>query len=154
VFEVLLFAFGAGMSLVMPPMTTRIVSTLPQSQAGTSSAVNNNFRQVGGSLGIAVLGSILAGHYRTAIEPKLAFLPAGIRSQAASSITATQQIATHLPSAHLSDALGRNLLVQATDAFISAQQTAWTIGSIVALAAAILILGLYRDRKADEAHAE
>jgi hypothetical protein len=123
---------------------------LPQSQAGTSSAVNNTFRQVGGSLGIAVLGSILAGHYRTAIEPKLAFLPAGIRSQAASSITATQQVAAHLSSTHVPAELGHNLLVQATDAFIGAQQTAWTIGSIVALAAAILILVLYRDRKADD----
>jgi hypothetical protein len=47
-----------------------------------------------------------------------------------------------------------NLFAQATDAFISAQQTAWTIGSIVALAAAILILGLYRDRKADSTQAE
>ncbi|MFT9277110.1 MAG: MFS transporter [Bifidobacterium sp.] len=154
VFEVLLFAFGAGMSLVMPPMTTRIVSTLPQSQAGTSSVVNNTFRQVGGSLGIAVLGSILAGHYRTAIEPRLTFLPAGIRSQVASSITATQQVAAHLSSTHVPAELDHNLFAQATDAFISAQQTAWTIGSIVALAAAILILGLYRDRKADSTQAE
>jgi hypothetical protein len=59
------FVMGAGMANVMPPATESVMSTLPREKAGVGSAVSNTIRQVGGSLGIAVLGSVLASSYRT-----------------------------------------------------------------------------------------
>jgi EmrB/QacA subfamily drug resistance transporter len=137
-FEAGIFALGMGMAFVLPPMTTRIVSTLPQDQAGTSSAVNNTFRQVGGSFGVAVLGTILAGRYRSAVAPVLAPLPEGLRSRAETSITATRQILTHLGVQR------PGMFKGAVDAFIQAQRLTWSIAAIITLAGAILIVTTYR----------
>ena len=52
----------------------RLVSA--EEEAGASSAINNTFRQVGASLGVAVLGSLLASLYHSRIDPALRLLPA------------------------------------------------------------------------------
>jgi MFS family permease len=51
---------GLGMALTMTPSTAAAVRAVPVDQAGVGSAVLNAFRQVGGSLGIAILGAIIA----------------------------------------------------------------------------------------------
>ena len=51
---------GVGMALTMTPMTSAAMGSVPVDKAGVGSAVLNSFRQVGGSLGIAVMGAILA----------------------------------------------------------------------------------------------
>jgi MFS family permease len=53
---------GLGMALAAPPATAAIVDALPADKQGVASAVNDTAREVGGALGIAVLGSALAGH--------------------------------------------------------------------------------------------
>jgi EmrB/QacA subfamily drug resistance transporter len=63
---------GAGMALAAPPATTAIVSSLPDAKQGVASAVNDTAREVGGALGIAVLGSVLAtkvGHFGPGFNP-------------------------------------------------------------------------------------
>ncbi len=57
---VLTFVQGAGMANVIPPATESIMSSLPREKAGVGSAVSNTVRQVGGALGVAVLGSVLS----------------------------------------------------------------------------------------------
>jgi EmrB/QacA subfamily drug resistance transporter len=51
---------GVGMGLTMTPMTAAAMSSVPIDKAGVGSAVLNSMRQVGGSLGIAVMGAIVA----------------------------------------------------------------------------------------------
>jgi EmrB/QacA subfamily drug resistance transporter len=51
---------GAGMALTMSPMTAAAMSAVPVDKAGVGSGVLNSFRQLGGSLGIALMGAILA----------------------------------------------------------------------------------------------
>ncbi len=51
---------GVGMGLTMTPTTAAAMSSVPVDQAGVGSAVLNSSRQVGGSLGIAVMGAIVA----------------------------------------------------------------------------------------------
>jgi EmrB/QacA subfamily drug resistance transporter len=53
---------GLGMALATAPATTAIVESLPDEKQGVASAVNDAAREVGGALGIAVLGSVLANH--------------------------------------------------------------------------------------------
>ena len=53
---------GLGMALAAPPATAAIVASLPADKQGVASAVNDTAREVGGALGIAVLGSVLADH--------------------------------------------------------------------------------------------
>jgi len=56
---------AAGMGLVMAPATESVMSSLPLAKAGVGSAVNDTTRQVGGALGVAVIGSVLASIYAT-----------------------------------------------------------------------------------------
>jgi MFS family permease len=57
-----LLVLGVGMALAAPPATASIVDALPDEKQGVASAVNDTAREVGGALGIAVLGSVLANH--------------------------------------------------------------------------------------------
>ncbi len=61
---------GIGMAITMSPMTSAAMGAVPVDKAGVGSGVLNSFRQVGGSLGIAVMGAIVASyvhHPRTSI---------------------------------------------------------------------------------------
>jgi EmrB/QacA subfamily drug resistance transporter len=80
---------GVGMALTMSPMTSAAMASVPIDKAGVGSGVLNSFRQVGGSLGIAVMGAIVAGY----IDPS------------ASRIAATQQYVDGLKAALIASAL-------------------------------------------------
>ena len=51
---------GVGMGMAMGPMTTAVLTTVPEDEAGVASGVVTSARQVGGTLGIAVMGAIVA----------------------------------------------------------------------------------------------
>jgi EmrB/QacA subfamily drug resistance transporter len=53
---------GLGMSLTMTPATAAAIGSVPVAKAGVGSGVLNTFRQVGGALGIAIMGAIVAAH--------------------------------------------------------------------------------------------
>src|SRR5690242_11873755 len=53
---------GVGMAMTMSPMTAAAMGSVPVDKAGVGSGVLNSFRQLGGSLGIAVMGAILASY--------------------------------------------------------------------------------------------
>ena len=93
ILEVVFFLMGTGMAHVMTPASVVIMQALPREKAGSASALSNTFRQVGGALGIAVLGSVLSTAYRNGIEDKLGLLPAGLRHTAGESIEATLGVA-------------------------------------------------------------
>jgi len=70
-----LLIMGAGNGLAMTPSTEAITASLPVEKQGVASALNDTSREVGGAVGVALLGSILSSGYRDAIEPGLAGLP-------------------------------------------------------------------------------
>src|SRR5581483_2954865 len=87
----LLIAMGVlavGMGLVMAPATESVMGSLPPSKAGVGSAMNDTTRQMGGALGVAIIGSVFASSYRPGVASKLAALhaPAEIITQARDSI--------------------------------------------------------------------
>ncbi len=53
---------GAGMAMGMTPTTAAAMSSVPVDKAGVGSAVLNSMRQVGGSLGVAIMGAILGSY--------------------------------------------------------------------------------------------
>ena len=76
-----LFAAGLvvqalGMGLTTAPSTGAIMRSLPLHKAGVGSAVNDTTRELGGALGVAVLGSLVASHFRSSIHDALGGLPA------------------------------------------------------------------------------
>jgi MFS family permease len=67
-FAAALTVFGAGMGLAAPPATEAIVEALPRAQQGVASATNDVARELGGALGIALLGSALTSGYRSSVD--------------------------------------------------------------------------------------
>ncbi|MFG3342723.1 MFS transporter [Glycomyces sp. NPDC048151] len=59
---------GIGMSNLMPPAMNTLMQNVPKEQAGVGSALANTLRQVGGALGVAVLGTVMAQAYRSEIS--------------------------------------------------------------------------------------
>ncbi|MFJ8334771.1 MFS transporter [Streptomyces sp. NPDC094437] len=148
-FEGWLFVFGAGTAWVHPPSTGAIVSAMPAEESGAASAVNNTFRQVGGSLGAALLGSVLNGVYRARIGPAVGGLDAALRQRADGSVAATLQIAQDL-AARGRTAQAHTIARAATDGFLHAMRTTWITASTVVLitAAAVFLLIPTRDGEA------
>jgi len=147
-FEVVLFVFGAGMAHVLPPTTARIVATLPEGQAGTSSAVNNTFRQVGGAIGIAVLGSVLASTYRSRVAPEVGALPPSVRAPAESSVTATLQ------ALHAAGHSAQRLVLPVQDAFMRAMHITWLVATGAMLVAAFSMFFMSRPAATSSSHAK
>jgi len=81
-----LLIIGLGMGMTMTPATESITATLPADKQGVASALNDTSREVGGALGIALFGSIVAAGYGTAIEPALADFPPELAEQASEGI--------------------------------------------------------------------
>ncbi|MEV6419152.1 MFS transporter [Streptomyces sp. NPDC051662] len=131
------FVQGAGMAHIMPPVTVAVMQALPREKAGSGSAINNTFRQVGGALGIAVLGSVLSATYRGGIEGHLGAVPAGARDAAGESIEATIGVAEKMGPA------GRPLISSAYDAFLDAMHvTALGSAAVALIGAAVVALFL------------
>ena len=124
-----LLPFGAGMALAGAPATTAIVASLPRSKQGVASAVNDVSRELGGALGIAVLGSLMNGVYRAEMAESTGSLPAGVGEKARGSLAAAQQIGEQLgPQGH-------QLVLHAQTAFLDG----FTRGLVAG--AALLLLG-------------
>ncbi|MGW3142445.1 MFS transporter [Streptomyces sp. NPDC001139] len=133
VLEVVFFLMGTGMAHVMTPTSVVIMQALPREKAGSASALSNTFRQVGGALGIAVLGSVLSTAYRNGIEGNLSLLPAGLRDAAGESIEATLGVAAKLGPR------GKGLIGPANDAFLHAMHVTALCGTVVALLGAVVV---------------
>ncbi|MGA9870443.1 MAG: MFS transporter [Rhodococcus sp. (in: high G+C Gram-positive bacteria)] len=69
---------GLGLAIVQGPATDSIMSSVSLDEAGTGSAVNDTTREVGGTLGVAVLGSIVASIYTTKVAPRIDAIPDSI----------------------------------------------------------------------------
>jgi len=90
---------GLGLGLTTAPATESILSVLPPAKAGLGSAVNDATREVGGTLGVAVLGSIFTSLYAHHLaSTSFGDLPAGAVSAAQDSVAAALGIAGHAPT--------------------------------------------------------
>jgi hypothetical protein len=128
---------SAGMGLTMAPATDSVMGSLPLFKAGVGSAVNDTTRQVGGALGVAVVGSVLATTYGDRIAEVFAGtpVPAEAVDAATSSIGAVPGVAQQLTQNGLGT-LGTQLQTTANEAFVTG--THWG----VAVAAAATGLGV------------
>ncbi|MGZ8716411.1 MAG: MFS transporter [Gaiellaceae bacterium] len=63
---------GIGMAMTMSPMTSVAMGSVPVDKAGVGSGVLNSFRQIGGALGIALMGAILASYLHAPLRSTLA----------------------------------------------------------------------------------
>jgi EmrB/QacA subfamily drug resistance transporter len=145
--------FAAGMGLTMSPATNSIMQSVPVSKAGIGSAMNDTTRQLGGAMGIAVLGTILNNTYLEGmsnleippalLESALANVPAN--APAATAEEAMELISSSVQGAHafaayMPDALAQQLLETANQAFVSGMSEAMVIGAGIMFAASLMAL--------------
>ncbi|MEU6479392.1 DHA2 family efflux MFS transporter permease subunit [Streptomyces sp. NPDC047017] len=140
-FWLLMLVQGLALGAAVAPTTEAIMAVLPKEHTGAGSAVNNSMRQIGGVLGVAVLGSLLTSAYGSDVEPSLAGLPGPVAETARQSAEATRAVAAqaHLP--RLVDAADRS--------FLHAMHLTSVVGACVAVLGAVVVLVAFRRPASD-----
>jgi DHA2 family multidrug resistance protein-like MFS transporter len=138
------FIFGFGLGNVIAPASTVMQNVLPLARAGAGSAVQNTVRQVGGALGVAVIGTILATRYAQNVEPFLANLPAEISDRAkdlgSESIIGTVSVLDQAAERGAPASIIDQLQSGAFEAFLNASQITSMISTAVVLIAFFIVL--------------
>ena len=122
---------GAGMGLVIAPSGNSIMSVLPAEQYGAGSAVNETLQELGGSLGIAVIGSVVASSFRHGLAAS--GLPGQVVRAAQPSIADADAVAAH------AEPFAPHVLEIAHNSFTTAMTTGFTVAGSIAVSAAVLI---------------
>ena len=130
-----LLVTGGGIGLVMTPSTVAITSSLPIEKQGVASALNDTAREVGGAIGVALLGSVLASGYRSKVRAVADTLPSELQEPVRDGIASALAVAGNLD--------GQALIVvdAAREAFVAGwHQTMWVAAAITALAVLVLVV--------------
>jgi EmrB/QacA subfamily drug resistance transporter len=132
-----LMLMAVGMGLTMAPSTESIMGSLPPARAGVGSAVNDTTRQVGGALGVAIIGSVLASTYGTQVGDAVAGqpLPGGVASEVENSLGFALETASRLGGP-----AGEALASTARTAFVDGMHQGFLLAAAVALVGAIVAL--------------
>jgi EmrB/QacA subfamily drug resistance transporter len=136
-----LMVVAIGIGMAMTPATDSIMSALPREQFGVGSAVNDTVREIGGALGVAVLGSVFAAGYAGRMSDAIVGLPAEVADAATGSLAGALAVA-----AQLGGEAGLVLAVVARDAFVAAQSMTSLIGVAFAIGGALIALAWMPDR--------
>jgi len=123
---------AVGMANVMAPATESIMGSLPREKAGVGSAVNDTTRQVGGAIGVALIGSLLASRYSAHVDSGLAGaeMPGGLLDRIGGNIQAGVSVGRDTGGA-----LGGRIVSVAQDAFMSGMHVAVLVAAGITLRA-------------------
>jgi EmrB/QacA subfamily drug resistance transporter len=133
-----------GMGITTAPSTGAIMRSLPLHKAGVGSAVNDTTRELGGALGVAVLGSLVASHFRTTVEHAAGGLPG----------KASHSLADALQSAAAAGgARGAEIAHAARTAFVDAFSSTLWVAAVVVVIASGLVAWLLRPKATAKADA-
>jgi EmrB/QacA subfamily drug resistance transporter len=132
-FGLLLFGLGAG--IAMPAATELIMAALPPARAGVGSAVNDTVRELGGALGVAVIGSVAASTYASNLQGQLDGID-GIPDTVRAALT--DNVGAALEASHHLGAHSPEVASAARDAFVSSMSGSLWVGVGLAAAAALI----------------
>ncbi|MCU1463868.1 MAG: drug resistance transporter [Acidimicrobiales bacterium] len=143
---------GTGMANVMAPCTDSIMGSLPRAKAGVGSAVNDTTRQMGGAVGVAVFGSMMASHFTSSVSAKLAgVLPASLFTAARDNVGQAIGVA-RLPTTP--PAFASQIATAAKQSFVSGLHIVGVAAAGVVLLAAAGVVLFLPARARDEEPAE
>jgi len=135
---------GSGFSILVTTTPAAIVMGLPEDQAGVGSATSETAKMMGGAVGIAIGGTLLATGYRRSINPTIDKLSAESAANAETLEGARDSIGRSLSAA---DDMGGTAGEQLAEAAVNAFNTGMTIsllaGAAIALIAGIAVAVLY-----------
>ncbi|WP_116999820.1 MFS transporter [Desertimonas flava] len=140
---------AAGMALTMTPMTTQLMASVPRDRAGMGSATNDTTRELGGALGVAVLGSLVAGRYSEGIASAVRSIDnADVRGAASAGLGGARSMFDE-------GLLPREVLDAARRAFVDGFSLAMVVAASVVVIAAVTVFKLLpSDRNASEVTGE
>ena len=145
---VALVVLAVGMAMTMAPTSATIVNSLPLAKAGVGSAVNDVSREVGGALGIAVMGSLLTQGYTAKMDgflaPRRAEMPPAAYAAARDSIQAAFAIAEHSPPAMRAQAEAMRLA--ARDSFLHGLHLPLWVAAGLSFVAMLVVSSAIPDR--------
>jgi EmrB/QacA subfamily drug resistance transporter len=119
---------GLGMGLISTPATESILLVLPPARAGVGSAVNDATRELGGTLGVAVVGSVFSSVFASHLASSgFSSLPAPVVAGAQDSVGVAQAVTAQNPQ----------LVTAFQDAFLAGLSTACVVVGVLCLAAAV-----------------
>ncbi|HEU5309587.1 MAG TPA: MFS transporter [Acidimicrobiia bacterium] len=133
-----------GMGITTAPSTGAIMRSLPLHKAGVGSAVNDTTRELGGALGVAVMGSLVASQFRSTMQGAVSGLPG----------RATHSLADALQSAAAAGGVKGNAIAGAAKvSFVDAFDSTLWIAAIVVVVASGLVAWLLRAKATAKADA-
>ena len=135
VVAVTLFFLALSLANVMAPATGTVMSAVPEAKAGVGSAMNDLLRQLGGALGVAVIGSVVNTVYRDRVADALTGLPPQAADAAGDSVGAAVVIANQVGGA-----AGQALASTARTAFVDGLGAAVVVAAVVAVGTSIYVL--------------
>jgi hypothetical protein len=121
------------------------MGAVPKEKAGVASAMNDVTRQVGGSLGTAIIGSLVASFYSSRVADGAAGLPANAQAAVKDSIGGADAVAAKLPADQ-----GASLAHSAANAFTDALGLGLCAAAVAALFAAVVVIRRLPARAAEE----
>jgi hypothetical protein len=125
---------AVGMGTAMSPATNSIMGSVPVRKAGIGSAMNDTTRQLGGALGVALLGSLMNRQYLQGVNTLKPEMPQPAMNVIASGIQAAHQVAAQ------SGPLGPTIVQTANRAFVNGIDEAMLIGAIIMVLTSLLTL--------------
>ncbi len=139
---------GLGMANVLAPCTDSIMGSLPRNKAGVGSAVNDTTRQMGGAIGVAVFGSLMASHFTSKVSESLGgAVPAGVITQIGDNVGQAVGVAAQ-PAGQ---PFAAQIVDASKEAFVSGLHIVGFVGAAVTLLAAIGVAVFLPSRaRADE----
>ena len=143
-----LLLVGLGAGLLIPTATNSVVGSVPRGDSGIGSAANAVALQVGGALGVAVIGSLLSTRYRDRISRSLAGhqVPVAAAHDIVGSLGGALAVA-----AGIGGAAGKQLEQASRAAFMSGNRLALAVAAFVAAGGALLVLVYLPSRVATQA---
>ncbi len=125
---------AVGMGNVMAPATDSIMGSLPRAKAGVGSAVNDTTRQMGGAVGVALLGSLMASRFSSEMVHQLSgIVPASVLGVAKTGISQALGSATQDPAAQ---PYSSQIIAAAKNSYVSGFHLAVVVAAVVILIAA------------------
>ncbi len=146
-YPVLAVAFvvtGIGMGLTFPPATGNILTSIPVGKAGVGSAMNDTTRQLGGALGIALGGALLATIFASRLDLSRLGLSGSVVEDAEESIGGALRVASSIGG----DA-GSQVIRAAQEAFTAAFAVAMGIAAVISILAGAVTWWSMRGHETD-----
>ena len=145
---VALFTVGIGMGATMAPATDAVMGSVPEENAGVGSALNDVTRNVGGALGIGVIGSVFNSIYGSQVASAVTALPVEAAALAQNSIGAAKQIAIQMGGP-----AGNLLLTEANGAFDRGFDVAMAVGIGLLAVGALMTIRFMPSRETQQEEA-